>query len=63
MGVLPLISLLITVIKIAIQVSEYLKDHPDLLPNVQQAISNLNADLNVMHRDLREEAHRIPEAP
>jgi len=63
MPALALLGLLLALIKLAIDISVYLKDHPQLPAQAKQVLANVHEDMSAMHHDLREERGRIPEAP
>lgn len=63
MPVIALIGLILTAIKIIIEIAKYLKDQPDLPPQTKRVIENIHKDAEVIYHDLREERNRIPEAP
>jgi len=63
MPVITLIGLILTALKIVIEIADYLKDHPSLPPQTKVVVQNIHKDAAVIYHDLREERGRIPEAP
>ena len=52
MPILPLIGLILSVIKIAMGVAEYLQAHPEITADVKAALDRAHFTLGEVHADL-----------
>ena len=63
MPALALIGLLLTVIKVAIQIADFLKDHPEIPREAQSWAAAISKEFTQTHDDFAQAARRDVEAP
>ena len=65
MPILTILSLLVAVIKVGIEVSAWLRAHPDIAGKAQASLNAIHTTLTEIHQDIEDirEAHSRVEAP